>query len=164
MRLTEEIAVALPIAKATTESDRSSSIVVPFHARWQDRLTDLKVSAVIRKRVPRDGAVEWVYVYITAPISAFVARAEVLRIETIRSKSQAYQLSKQLCLTHEEIDNYYIGQFPTMGLYRLGRFEVIRTPLSLASVRGRLVFHPPQSFSFLSDEGERCLREMMGLR
>ena len=150
----------LPIAKAESGDDRSEAIVVSFHRQWLAPLTQGLVRSIIRKRVPRLSPVSRLYAYVASPVASIVGCFDVSGIESGLRRSQAYSQARDLCLTKQEIDEYWAAGENGIGIYHLGRGEMFRKRLPLREIRKSLVFHPPQSFLFLSVDGERILREL----
>ncbi len=86
--------------------------------------------------------------YVNTPASALVARSAIKKIDEV-SLADAMKDSGDLCLTASQI-SFYFGDSSKVGRYTLGRIQVADNRLSLAALRSKMVFHPPQSFFFLS--------------
>lgn len=146
------------LAKATSASEQSDSIVVSFGAEWHKHLVADPFSLVIRKRVPRDSAYKYMYIYINSPIASICARAEIRSIRHIESKV-AISRTDEIKLSPTAIASY-IGTDDTIGCYELEVIEVATVPINASVINTRMLFHPPQSFFILSHAGKRTLEDL----
>ena len=144
-------------AKALETADRSPAVLVSFDARWQDLILGKAISAILRKRVPKDADVRWIYFYINAPHSVIPARAIIKRVRDMPT-TEALSRAKDLSLSKDEITSYLSGQ-RKIGAYELGRIEKAKRCLSLEWLRKKMVFFPPQSFLFLSKQAKAIMDE-----
>ena len=149
-------------AKSTDVSNQSDAVVVSFDAEWHEKLKAGNVQAVIRKRIPKTMTPRWLYFHINAPIGAIGGRGEIKGLLEL-SLSQAKGKAKELALTTEQITSYYKGS-KTVGCYRLGKIEILSTPLSIAAMRAKLNYFPPQSFMILSTEAKNIIDSLGGFR
>lgn len=151
-----------PPAKAQTTEERSGAIVVSFDARWAEPFRLRKVKRVLRKRVPQSTDADWLYVYVNSPASCLLARAKLAGIhDTVLAHALAS--SDAIGLSGREIETYF-GRTESMGEYELATIEVAVTPLRLTWLKDHLVFHPPQSFLFLSSKAKQIIDEAAGFK
>lgn len=150
----------LPNAKAQTPTERTEAIVVSFSAKWLEAIVSKRTRAVIRKRVPASSPAQWMYFYVNTPVGAIVARGSLAAVK-VATEREVYDMSDDLCLSHDDIDRYMDGQ-NTIGLYTIAQIELPGSPVGLLEVRKRLSFNPPQSFLFLSTHGKSVIDEISG--
>lgn len=146
------------VAKATNAVDRSNAVVVSFASKWFDDVTEGRVTAVIRKRIPREAAPQWLYFYFNAPRSVLAARGRITSIGQVPDQ-EAVSLKSSLCMSEGEILKY-VGDSPNVGVYRIKSIETAQHALSLPFLRQHVVFHPPQSFFFLSKDGKNTIDQL----
>ena len=151
---------SLPTAKASRPGDRSVSIVVSFQSDWYESLTKLRFQTVIRKRGPTNCTPHWIYAYVNSPKSALCAKAEILTINNIPSGA-VIEMASELDMSKEQILDY-VGNYESVYVYRLGQIYFPKREPRLHEIRQHLIFHPPQSFFFLSQEGMGVLDELCG--
>lgn len=142
-------------SKANSPAETSSGIVVSFDAKWLELILADRFRKVLRKRVPVSTRPEWIYIYVNAPTSALVAKSAIKSIGEI-GLADAIKTSKDLCLTESQI-RFYFSDSMRVGMYTLGRVHVADTPLNLTELRSKMVFHPPQSFLFLSLQAKETI-------
>ena len=147
-------------AKATTPAEQSDSIVVSFGAEWHQQLLSKAFSLVIRKRIPKNSAFDWLYFHINSPVGAICGRAKIAEIVSVTQK-EAVALTKQINLSPAEIKSY-IGGDINIGCYKLGAFEFGRESVSAAQLATRLIYHPPQSFFILSKQAKVVVDDLCG--
>lgn len=138
----------LPQTKAASRDDASNAVIVSFESRWESIFCEKRLSGFIRKRLPKSVPVEFVYAYFGSPSCRIALRAKVLKIEEVPvAKIQSNTTS--LCISKNEVADYCFGS-PTIGLCTVGKIQIARYPISLAKLKTRLAFFPPQSFLILS--------------
>jgi len=149
-------------AKALKVDGQTGAVVVSFESGWLDSILTRQIKWVIRKKVPRTNPSALLYAYVNSPTSALVARARVSRTGTV-SINAALNHSKDLCLSASEIRNYF-GDSREVGMYELSLIEVAKKSLSLNTLRELMIFHPPQSFFFLSKRAKLIIDRYLGFR
>jgi hypothetical protein len=95
------------------------------------------------------------YIYVNSPISAIVARARLESITTA-TRGELMGLLTDLCLQQSDVIDY-LGRAAKVGLYRIGNIELANANLSVAELQNQMVFHPPQSFLFLSRDARELI-------
>lgn len=151
--------ILLP-AKAVTDAQQSNAIVVSFASEWHQRLLEKQFTVVIRKRVPKNRAFEWLYFHINKPVGAICGRAQIKNTGSITAE-RAIALAREIDLSPEEI-NSYIGEDRRIGCYKLGTFEFGNRPVHTAELAARMIYHPPQSFFILSKWSRELIDQMAG--
>jgi len=142
-------------AKALDRADRSQAVLVSCDARWHDLILGKAIKAILRKRVPKDAGVRWIYFYINAPHCVIAAKAIVKRVREMPT-TEAVSRAKDLSLSRDEITAYSSGQ-RKIGAYELGRIVEAKRSLSLGWLRKKMAFFPPQSFLFLSTRAKSII-------
>jgi predicted transcriptional regulator len=138
----------LPQTKATCPKDTSDSIIVSFESRWESIFYEKRLKGFIRKRLPKSLPPKFVYAYFGSPTCRIALRAKVLKIEEV-PVNYVQSNAASLCISKDEIVDY-CGTNPRIGLCTIGKIELARHPISLAKLKTRLAFFPPQSFLILS--------------
>ncbi len=134
---------------------RLCSVVVSFSPTDLEKISNGSLKRVIRKRYPRTGTPDWIYLWAKAPVSAIVGRAPIIKIGAI-TRDEALQQHKLFCLSREEVKSY-CANCETLGVFVLGAYEHASTPQGLRKLSEAGRFHPPQSFLYLSGPGEKFL-------
>ena len=145
-------------AKADSVETTSNAIIVSFHADWHKPLLNKKFSAVIRKRIPRTSVPEWLYFHVNAPVSAICGRAKIKSFDEISVES-VHKKAEALALTEVEISDYLSGS-DTIGIYQLTDIQFATPPITRRKICSMMIYHPPQSFVFLSKEAKGVLDSM----
>lgn len=149
-------------AKAKNAAEVSSGILVSFDAHWLDPILGKKFQKVLRKRVPVSAIPDWMYIYVNAPTSTLIARSLIKSVDEV-TMAEALHDSKELCLTEAQV-RYYFGDSKTVGRYTLNTIQIADHKLSLTELRGKMVFHPPQSFFFLSTKAKDTIDDWARFR
>ena len=152
----------LPTAKAANAQSRSGSIVVSFNSRYYEDILNRNFTSVIRKRVPTNIRLKWLYFHVNYPKSAICARAIIKSIDNIDIE-KALRISKEINLSKTEIRKY-VGVKPNIGCYYLGDFYFPKKEISILELNAHLIYFPPQSFFFLSKEGKIILDRLCEFR
>ena len=142
-------------AKAETPDQQCGVVVVSFDDTGAKPIQAGLAKCVIRKRVPKTTAAEWLYVYVNSPVCAIVARAAISKVDSVSLRA-ALNLSKDLCLSPDAITQYFEGA-DSVGIYRLKHIEIASKPPTLEWLRDQMIFHPPQSFLFLSVTAKKII-------
>jgi hypothetical protein len=103
---------------------------------------------------------EYLYAHINAPKSAICARIRLTSVIDIDVQT-ALTYIDQVKLTRDEIVKY-IGDYNSIGCYNLGKIELAPHEAHIAELASKLVYHPPQSFLVLSQNGSDLLDEICG--
>jgi hypothetical protein len=148
------------LARARTDSAASDAIVVSFDFTWYQGLKTGAFQAVIRKKIPRSFRPRWLYFHVNSPKSAICARGEIRSVEEIDLLG-AIDLRLPLQLEEKEIRGY-LGGKGKVGLFRLGEIRLAAAERTSSELRERLVYHPPQSFFRLSQQGKKVIDSMCG--
>lgn len=142
----------------TTQKKNSKiSVVYSFEGRWEDSIRRGEVRVFFRKRRPTRLPTR-VFFYIGAPVKSIIGFADVEGISNA-SLVEAVALRDLGAITESELKRY-IGQDRQVNAIRVGFPTIFTEPLQLSDLKERFSFHPPQSFSIVSDAFEATL---MGL-
>ncbi len=142
-------------------SAQSDSVVVSFDSKWLEPLVAGDVHSVIRRRFPKARTPIWLYAYVNSPVSGLVCRSRIVAIDSL-TLSDALGQASNLLLSSDEIRDYF-GEYEHLGRYELGRAEVFGHTLGVNRLREAGRFFPPQSFLYLSRDGEDFVNEAVGL-
>ena len=102
----------------------------------------------------------YVYLHAKSPVSAIVAKAELQQVTKV-AVSEAVKLSGELGISANAIEKY-AGQSHQIGLLVFKHVAPAHVPGRLATLRERIEYHPPQSYSFVSDETVAIIDEICG--
>lgn len=141
-------------AKASGIEDRSNAIIVSFDSRWHDAITNGRIGAIIRKRIPKD-VYEWLYVHINSPIGAICGRTKIKRICNL-TIAEAINLSDEIRLSAKDI-SAYVGRANSIGCYKIGLFELAKNPQKTEIINRTIYYNPPQSFLILSKSAKKII-------
>lgn len=150
---------AIPLGP-TSPGEQSNSIVLSIDSKWVDLLVSGRLLHLIRKRLPVLNPPRFVYLHAKSPLSAIVAKAEIQRVSKV-PLSEAEKLADQLGISANAIEKY-AGKASQIGLLVFKHVAPAREPGQLATLRERLEYHPPQSFSFVSDDASAIIDELCG--
>ena len=139
----------------------SDAILVSFDARWDSLLREGKVRAVIRRRVPKSNSPAWLYFYVKSPVAKVIGRAGITRIQSLSPRAIMAQ-AEPLQLSRAEISDYCAG-YSSVGFVALGPVELGDLRAGLEELRAAGDFFPPQSFTYLSLEGQCFLDRALGI-
>lgn len=118
----------------------------PRHAR--DILSGIKTFK-FRRVTPRLVSGDEVVIYATAPAAAIVGRFQVSTVLSRAPESLWRQVSAGPGLSRAEFCEYFRGSEIAHAI-GIGRVDVLRVPLTLATIRKELTtFMPPQSYWYL---------------
>lgn len=137
----------IPVRPANPD-DRSNAVILSFGAKWADPIKRGATTWVIRKRVPLVTKPEFVYFHVNAPVSAIIARGRVGTIERVPAAFAA-EHHEDLDMTKSDVLSY-VGNVPTIGLFRFDKIQVAPKAATLAELSEVLEYFAPQSFSFVS--------------
>lgn len=137
----------IPVRPASPD-DRSNAVILSFGEKWADPIKRRATTWVIRKRVPLVTKPEFVYFHVNAPVSAIIARG---RVGTIERVSANFAAEHHQCLEMTKSDILaYVGNAPTIGLFKFDRIEIAPKPATILELTELLEYFAPQSFSFIS--------------
>lgn len=145
-------------AKALTSEDASDAILVPFDPQLLEVFMEKKVGAFIRKRLPSTMTPNWLYVYMKAPLSMVVGRAEILSVEE-RSIEYTIEHCAELLMSEEEVIQYCLER-DVVGWCNLGSMEVFPRAVALSDLKSAMRFFAPQSFVILSKAAVSSICDM----
>lgn len=140
----------MPMSKVEDETNtmNSDAVLVPFAAKWEAQLKNNAISAVIRKRVPKDNRYRLLYMYMNSPVSAICFRATIQRVYHA-TRDEALSLHRELGLSSDAIADY-LKESPEVGCYILRDVQHAKSAVSLAQLAAKFNIHPPQGFLILS--------------
>jgi predicted transcriptional regulator len=140
--------------------DQSDAIILSIEAKWIDQLKTGTLKWLMRKRIPASSKPKFVYLHAKAPVSAIFAKARIERLEMMPA-GFAIDHSAQFAMTAAEVRSY-LGGSPNVGVMKFGRVLGAKKNADLETLRRRLNYHPPQSFSFVSREAAGVIDGICG--
>ncbi len=146
-----------------TSSSNSHAIVVSFHGKWHEAIRAKSVSVVFRKKGPTRYVPTAMYMYVSAPVSAIVARASV---ESYRSASieEALAYVSEGGISEEELRDYaaqpYSKRYDELLVYGLGQIQLAGSPIGLTTLMSEYDFWPSPSYIPLSVDGKKTLDDI----
>ena len=119
-----------------------------------------KLSVVFRKKGPTRFVPDWIYAYLTTPISAITVRAPVLSYQYL-PLSQALSLAKQGGIAEDELQSYadqpFSPRYLELLVYSIGEIEVAKSPVTMQVLATKYGFWPSPSFIPLSTIGKATI-------
>ncbi len=144
------------------KGEPSRSIMIAFHAKWHEALRDSKVSVVFRKFGPRHFDPEWIYAYLTQPISAVVAKLEVTSYQHM-TLDEAAKLAERGLLTKQELLSYG-ARWEHLYVFGVGSIHMALTPITFRHLADTYGYWPDSTFISLTSNGEAVLDELGGFQ
>ena len=146
--------------KINDEANASTSIIIPFDAKWEDELRHKSITAIFRKRAPTSFLPDYIYVYVTSPASRLIGRLKVLSLASL-PLAEAVKQGPKGGLTAEELTKY-AGNYQALAVYSVDAFEKAQPAMSLSELQNAYSFFPPQSILRLSLTGKEALDAALG--
>lgn len=146
--------------RPVNENDQASSFVLSIDAMWIEQLRAGTLLHLIRKRIPRQSSPNFVYLHAKSPVSAIVAKAGIQRLEEI-PVSDALDLASELKMSCDSVKEY-VGSSEKIGLLVFNCVTPAEKFGGIDVLRQHLDYHPPQSFSFVSDQASIIIDRICG--
>ncbi len=143
-----------------TKTDRSRSIILSFHSKWYEAVQKGEFSVVFRKMGPIKFVPDLLYAYLTAPVSAIIARAEVTKYEHLPIED-ALLLSRQGLLTKDEVRSYGL-HYSHLFVFHLGQISISQSPVTMQHLVSNYDFWPSSTFIPLSGAGKETIDRLAG--
>lgn len=140
-----------------TTINQEKNVIYSFKGKWLDPISKGDVKAFFRKRFPREKPGR-VYFYVGAPTSSIIGWAEVSSLERVETKI-ALGMTTEGAIDRGELSEYLIGN-NSVGVFRLGKIKLFKSPLSVSDVQRIFNFHPPQNFVQINDVDTARLDEL----
>jgi len=137
------------------KTDESNSIIIAFHAQWQEALETSDISVVFRKFGPRNYQPSWIYAYLTKPTSAIVAKLQLTSCEHVDVEDAA-AFAEQGMMTRQEVIDYG-ARFSKLYVFHIGRILMARSPITFRYLVDEYGYWPDSTFIPLTPDGERIL-------
>ncbi len=149
----------IPLRPADGDA-RASNLVLSIDSKWLDQIRAGTLLHLIRKRVPKGGVPKYVYLHAKSPISAIVAKAQLLNLVEV-PLAEALGLAGKLQMTHGDISSY-VGSSSTIGLLVFRGVALARDFGYTHVLREKIDYHPPQTFSFVSEDASNIIDRICG--
>lgn len=138
--------------------ENCDAIVLAFNQKWNDPLLAGKIKVVFRKQGPHCFTPSLMYAYITAPISAIIARMPIIS-HTSMPTEKAILLATRGDIDVEEL-RHYAKDLDNLLVTEIGQIAVAKRPITLSYMSANFNFWPSSSFIPLSASGARTLDKL----
>ncbi len=135
----------------------AESVAYSFKAKWLNLIQQNQIKLFFRKNAPAKKP-DRVYFYVGSPHKSIVGLAKITSIDWV-SKDEALALCNEGCIDHSELD-IYIGHKNKVHVIRIGQIFLFNSFACLDQIQQRVIFHPPQSFCFVSSIDEEIFQEL----
>ena len=133
-------------------------MVMSIHPEYVIRILDGSKTVELRRTQPRVLTNQPVAIYATAPISALVATCRVSRLQVSSPDSIWRAVGKASAIEESAYHQYFAGSTKAVALH-LTNVRRLVTAVTLAELRARRPFNPPQTWHFVDRSG---LRDLVG--
>jgi predicted transcriptional regulator len=125
-----------------------ASVILSLRPRWAELILTGAKTVELRRRRPQR-PFDTVYLYVSSPVQAIVARCRVTRSLSDTPGRLLERFAEEACLTAREGARYFHGAKIGSALF-LEDVVTPRSPLPLGDLRrARPRFHPPQNFCYV---------------
>ena len=138
--------------------DRSDTVVFSFDARWKAPILENQIGVFFRRRVPKSSVPRELFFYISAPISSIIGFAKIGSIAPV-TKGQALEHRFKGCISESELAEYMEDR-SNVYMISISNLQVFQHSVSFEALSHLGVFHPPQTFCFLSNWGVATIKEV----
>jgi len=145
---------------AAKNNDEVSGVICPFASSWHTEILDGNVKVVFRKKKLTTVIPEWLYVYISSPVSAITARLPINSAGAM-SVDDALKLTTEGCLSDEELRKY-AGLKNDLFVIRVGEVQIATTPVSSSVLSEEYGYFPSPNFVRLSNIGVNTIDGLAG--
>lgn len=123
-------------------------VVLSLKQRWAAAIYDGAKTVEIRRRFPIPTQLpQRALIYTSSPIKSLTGEASITAVQRLPLEEIARDWIDQTCVSREELDAY-LGDLGYGTLISLDRVQHYENPISLAELRERHAFTPPQSFAY----------------
>lgn len=138
-------------------ADSNKALLLSIRPRYADQIFSGTKRIELRRRRPRVGTGDLVFVYASSPTMALVGAFEVADVIEGKPASIWRQWHAQAGIDKSDFDNYFAGREVGFGLVIANAWQ-LPIPVNLAALRQKQSnFRPPQSFHYVPIERLRRL-------
>lgn len=141
-----------------TSDEKATSIIMAFSSRWLDDMKKDAFSVVFRKAFPKSLPVEWIYAYLSAPVSAVAARMRV-KAWTYEDLGDAVTHASKSLLSETDIREYAKG-YGGLTVIAVHAIEMAEPRLNLRTLEAEFDFWPSSTYQPISSAGKEKFDEM----
>lgn len=123
-------------------------MVMSVHTRHASSILAGRKTVELRKTRPSVSAGQRVALYATSPTQAVVATCVIGSVDVGKPRELKSDLLEAASVTSDEYDTYFAGSTQAVGLH-LRDVVMLPRPITLASIRERRTWHPPQTWHFM---------------
>lgn len=132
--------------------------VLSIRPEYATKIINGQKRVELRRRFPTStvtGAVS--YIYATAPIQAIIGWATIVEVRSMLVPQIWEEFKDVACIDTQDFEQYFAGMKRGCVLM-LERPEAANPPVSLAVMKQKLKFVPPQSYCYADDALQRLVR------
>ena len=160
VELDSEDQLVLPMF-ADEVSRRQSDVVLSIRPKYSSRILAGKKTVELRRRFPASaprGTIAYAFIYSSSPERAMVGVAEIKVVRKLAVAEIWERYSSVAFIDKPDFDAYFFGIDEGFVL-EFGTVRPFESPLSLAELRARIGFEPPQSFVYAKQDLLRALKD-----
>jgi len=125
-----------------------TALLISIRPRFADLIFNDQKHVELRRRRPRVGRGDLVFVYVSSPIKALIGAFEIGEVIEKSPGMLWRKLGEQTGLTRMEFNDYFKEKTIGFGLI-IARSWRLPAPVKLSSLRKRRAgFHPPQAYHY----------------
>jgi predicted transcriptional regulator len=144
-----------------SRADLRESVVFSFEDRWKTPILKNQIAVFFRKRAPTSVVPRQVFFYVSAPTSSVVGFARIVSQAKV-TKPEAIEHRLAGKISELEL-NRYISERDTVYMIRIADQQNFKRQVHFTELLRLGVFHPPETFFFLSQWGVSTLKELGGI-
>lgn len=132
-------------------------VVFSIKPQYSQPILDGTKTVELRRRFPTDvpgGTIA--LIYSTSPVRALTGIAEIAGVVKQSPSDLWTSFEQQACIARKDFDRYFAGVESACAI-KLRRARPLRRSLTLAELRERFSFEPPQSFLYAKPELRQAL-------
>jgi predicted transcriptional regulator/DNA-binding XRE family transcriptional regulator len=144
---------------AGEEQSSPRDVVLSIRPKYSEKIINGKKTIELRRRFPLSAASGRIaYIYSTSPVRAMVGLVEIAEVVKLPVNQIWNDYSGLAFVTKEKFDEYFFGVDEGFAL-RFVKPRSFSQPLSLADLRQKCGFEPPQSFLYPRPNLQKVLRD-----
>ena len=142
-------------------SKRQGDVVLSIRPKYSTHILAGKKTVELRRRFPASAptaTVSYAYIYSSSPERAMVGVAEIKVVRKLMVAEIWERYSAVAFIEKPDFDAYFDGLDEGFAL-EFGTVRPFESPLSLAELRARVGFEPPQSFVYAKQDLQKVLKD-----
>ena len=135
----------------------TSTLLMSIRPEYADLIFAGTKKVELRRVKPRVQEGEWILVYVSTPVQALMASAQVGGVIESTPASLWKRFRDEVGVTRRQFDEYYEGTLTAFGIV-LSAVELLPKPINLSRLRQRWPdFHPPQCYRYVDNSTLRSI-------